>query len=416
MNKYFMIVIVGICMSLSCRKVTDSPLRTSIQMTDTAGSLIQALDSSSCHLFDQAFHRAALDTALLSNGAYTMLAPTDSAMEAAGLTSQVIGALSVDSLMKIVRYHITHGAYSDVALLTAPASVQAPTLLVNITLDTVLGDLEYQQNVYLKENTVLYANGEPVGTGAPGIQAYNGYLYTINKVLTAPSQSVWQIISTDPRLDMYTTALRIDDSLYIAMQKSEPYYPATMPYACDSSLFSKIIYSNVSNNTVSLNQPTVFAPTDSAFYAAGFHSVADIRAYALSTPLGNSGWNSTYEYIVMNDIPMDSILYAHIILNQNNDNPAISLVLYNDLQFSPLLNEGLTNSNTYQFLNYALYWEYFQTYPLNYSVSNNIPYIQWNPAVPAIPLLPNTDPLHPRHYLATNGAVYLVNQLFTSPN
>lgn len=413
MKKHILIVILVLLVSASCTKVTDTPLRTSLPLTDTVGSLTKALDNSPCHLFDSAFHKVDMDTALKLNAEYTILAPTDSAMMAAGYTAQVIGSLSVDSLFTLVRYHITYGGYSDASLTSALSNVQAPTLLQRYTTDSILGDFDYQQNVYLKENTVLYANGESVGTGTPSILATNGYLLTINKVLNPPTQTVWSIITSDPRLDMYVAALRIDDSIFLAYQINNFYEIPPLLYD-DSILFNSLNYTNENPNSIQPNLLTVFAPTDSAFYAAGFQTVQDIRNYALSQPI-QGVYNALGQYIVA-DIPMDSILYAHVAYNQYNQDPISIDILYNDFLYSPLINQGFPNTDTYQMLYRYLYMEYFQPNPLYYSVQNGVPFVQWNTSLPGAALLPNTNPTRPNHTVATNGVVYVVNKLFTSPN
>lgn len=401
--------------AVSCTKVTDAPIRTSHPMTDAAGDLVRALDSSNCHLFDMAFHRAGMDTVLSALSGYTILAPSDSAMTAAGLTAQVIGTLSTDSVARLVRYHITAGFYNDTTLAAAQANIQVATLRQDIFTDTVKGDVVYQQEVYLREyDNALYINGEFAQANAHPVSAFNGYLFTIGRVLRAPGQTLWEIIATDPRLSLYRAALRIDDSLALTYEIN--YYQYRPQSLCsDSILFSTILYSSQANSN--LNQPTVFAPTDSAFIAAGFKTVDDIRRYALSAPLADEGISANNQYFVLADVPMDSILYAHILFSNTDDNPMGYLLLYNDLQSSPLVNHGLVNANDYQimrFVNSSLY--YFQPYPLFFSVQNNVPYIQWNPALPPAPVPPDTDPSHPRHYLAMNGALYIIDQLFTSPN
>ncbi|TDW97239.1 fasciclin domain-containing protein [Dinghuibacter silviterrae] len=414
MNRY--ILLSCLLLGVACRKATDYLIQPSHQMHNSAGNLVQVLDSSDCHLFDQAFHRVGLDTTLKTNGGYTIFAPSDSAMTAAGLTSQAIAALPIDSLAQIVRYHVVAGAYSDAALTSAEVSVQAASLRADISLDTLLGDVVYQQNLYIKENGVVYINGEAAGNGMPAVAAFNGYLFTLRKVLAAPRQSLWQIISSDPRLSLYCAALRIDDSLYNAYEKTSPSYPYFNVHYSDSLFFATVNIANPSNSyPENPNLPTVFAPTDSAFRAAGFNSVDDIRQYALSAPIGTGG-PTPNNYTQLVDIPMDSILYAHVIYNANNASPAGYLALYNDLQFSPLVNHGLQNTNSFQILESNFYLFYYQPYPLVFSVQNGVPYIQWNPAISPVPLSPDTDPTHPKHFMARNGALYIIDQLFTSPN
>lgn len=409
--RYIFSALSFLLLASACTKVTDSPLRTSYQMSNPAGNIIQALDSSACHLFDSAFHRAGMASVLQANYGYTIFAPSDSAMTAAGLTAQVIGSLSPDSLAKIVRFHITAGTYSDTTLTAAQVSVQAATLRQDIATDTVKGDIVFQQNLYLKEVNydVLYINGDPAASGAHPVSTFNGYLFTIGRVLQAPTKTLWQTIASDPRLDLYCAALRIGDSLILAYMYANDPYPQ-QPFGCDSCTFSVINYANQEYSYP--NMSTIFAPTDSAFYEAGFHTVEDIRAYALRSPIVNLGISANYQYYIMGDEPMDSILYAHVINNPNNSDPNGYLVLYNDLLYSPQLNHGLASSNNYQYFARWFGPSYYQQYPLTFSVQGGVPYVQWNPTGPSVPV--PSDPSG--HFLTTNGSIYLVNHLFTTPN
>lgn len=399
--------------AVSCRKLPDYPLRSSIQKTDSAGTIAQALDSSACHLFDQAFHRSGLDSSLVPPSEYTIFAPTDSAMTAAGFTASVIAGLSPDSLARLVKYHIVSGAYTDATLSEALFNVQANSIRQDISVDTVVGDLIYQQNLYLaEENGMVYINGEARGTGVPAVAAYNGDLFTIRQVLQAPGQSLWNLIAADPRLTLFYAALQIDDSLMVAFQAGDYYQ-----HLCDSVLLSNIIYTNGNNQGIVQNLPTVLAPTNAAFQAAGFNTVADLRNFALRSPMSEGGVMPNNNFYYLNDNPLDSILYAHFLYVNTSVNASALLLLYNDFLFSPGINNGILNTDVYQPLSRNTYAEYLQPYPLTFSNRGGEAYVQWNPAVPPAPIPPETPPSQPpTHYLAENGALYIVDQLFTSPN
>ncbi len=101
MNKlsilFLTLLLAGLFAGMSaCNKAIDEPLRSqSNGVKDTTSDVRAVLAASPYHLFNQAYSRLGLDS---SFGLYTIFAPTDSVMQAAGLTSAVIAALSTPAL------------------------------------------------------------------------------------------------------------------------------------------------------------------------------------------------------------------------------------------------------------------------------------------------------------------------------
>src|ERR1700759_4615808 len=120
----FLAAIIGL--AGACTRAIDEPLRSVKNNTpDTTTNIQAVLAASPFHLFNQAYNRLALDS---SFSYYTIFAPTDAVMQAAGLTASVIDTLSRDSLYKIIAYHVAQGSFSDSLLASLPTALRVPTM------------------------------------------------------------------------------------------------------------------------------------------------------------------------------------------------------------------------------------------------------------------------------------------------
>src|SRR6202012_5509893 len=123
--------VLGLWMAQSCTKVVNvAPLRVPDNSGDTTHDVRKMLDSvPQFSIFAYACSKAGITSGLQPNAFYTLFVPTDSAMQAAGLSRSGIDQLSADSLAKIIRYHITYGSLADTVLNNALVSVQQFCLL-----------------------------------------------------------------------------------------------------------------------------------------------------------------------------------------------------------------------------------------------------------------------------------------------
>jgi uncharacterized surface protein with fasciclin (FAS1) repeats len=366
---------------------------------DTVRDVQHILDSvPGFSLFAMAAERGEVDTLLDPGTFYTLFVPTDSAMQAAGMNAQAITAMPVDSLGKWVQYHITYGNSSTAALTNTPVSAQ----LFGLRQDyESVGNTYYvfQYSLYVKESNVLYINGIASNTGDSPIQASNGYLYPVHRVLQAPVQTVFSIIANRPELSMYYFAIQIMDSITQAVNNGS-YQPNE-----DSIVFSNIQYVEAAggrNPNISPVLPTVFAPTNTAFQQAGFSSTDDIRNYALSALPGYAIINNQQVYVYD---PLDSVLKSQYLYNAGqveNGATFASLLCYNDLAGYSGINNNVLNVNN--FLS--------NPFPLQFSGSGGVLNIKWTPAQPVVSLPYDSS----SSFLAVNGVIYECDQLFYPHN
>jgi uncharacterized surface protein with fasciclin (FAS1) repeats len=392
--RFFLLLLTGVLgMLAGCKRTLDAPIPAASGIVwDSSGSIRTKLASPacSCSLFNQALIKAGMDSPFLY---YTVMVPSDSAMMAAGLTPAVINSLSPDSLQKIVGYHLVLGLYGDSSVLdndtlTAllPSLRRDPSSVPEGAGQAGFAPVYYQQNLYIWNRGALYINGIASGAGKP-VKASNGWIYPVNRVLFAPSRSVWDLLQSRPELSLYVAAIRLTDSINT--------YNYVYGQVYDSALFSNVYVHGVPNYPYPvLTNVTVLAPTNDAFAQAGFHTVDDLRSLALRSLPGGGGFDG-----------LDSVLKEHYLFESVS--PPL---FYQDFLYSPVINNGIYNTNNWYMSLYQSNPSAPPVYP-QFSGSNGNVSVQWNPlAAPAL-LSAGTTPL-----MATNGVIYEIGQLFYPHN
>jgi uncharacterized surface protein with fasciclin (FAS1) repeats len=202
-------------------------------------SLFQIAEKeSNLTIFTAAAKRVGLEQDLKVLGSYTVVAPTDAAFAAAGITAASVGTLPIDVLRAVLRNHMLSGRILSTDLAPGPNAVY-------ITLQReVLNCSFYNNNYFLNAKRVNKTN----------IRSLNGILHTIDGVLMPPLNTLSATAAANPNLSFFVAAV------------------------------------NRAGLTAALNASTtlltVFAPTNAAFIAAGFPDIAAIDA-ADPVTLGN---------------------------------------------------------------------------------------------------------------------------------
>ena len=211
----------------SCKKNSSTPTGQSI--TDVVAG------NADLSYLSAAITTAGLSSTFSSAGAYTMFAPTNEAFQAAGYaTIDAVNAADPNVLSDILQYHTLNKIIKAMDLPTGPDSAAE-------TLNT--------DSVYLTNNNKgIFINGTTLLTGdAP---ATNGLVHTIGKLLTPPVGNIIATIEVNPDLTFLVAAIQRasegSTDLFSILEGDGPY--------------------------------TLFAPTNEAFIAAGYATIADIQA------------------------------------------------------------------------------------------------------------------------------------------
>ncbi|WP_374445054.1 fasciclin domain-containing protein [Epilithonimonas sp.] len=232
MKNYLKLILGLFALSIFIFSCDDNDDDTMMQSEKSIAALVT--DTPNLSLLKTAVVRAGLVETLSASGTFTVFAPTNEAFAAAGLgTEAAINAVPVETLKNILLYHVLSQKY--------PAA--------NIPSGTTELTTASNSKVYVtKKSTGVYVNGSTMVTTAD-INASNGVVHIINKVLMPPSQNIVELAQGNPNLT---------------------YLVAAVTRASQGS-------TNVGAVLSTTNGLTVFAPTNQAFIDAGFTTIASIQ-------------------------------------------------------------------------------------------------------------------------------------------
>ena len=214
----FLIVTMAV-ITISCKKDENKPAG-----PDNIATIVSKNPDFS--ILNTAITRAGLGAAL-SGGTLTVFAPDNAAFAASGLTAAAVINLPVASLDSILKYHV---------LTTEVGSSSVP---VSDAVTTFLGT-----KLFASRNTNgVFTNGIKVKTA--DVDASNGVIHVISKVLFPPTKNIAQIVAGDTSFSL---------------------------------LLAAVTKAGLAGAVSGPGKFTVFAPTNAAFRAAGFSTVADINA------------------------------------------------------------------------------------------------------------------------------------------
>jgi len=177
-----------------------------------------------------AVEKAGIGSAL-SSGTLTVFAPDNAAFAAAGITASTLQSLTVAQVADILTYHVlsVRVGSSDVPVSDAVVTLQGKKIFAS------------------RNANGVFVNGIKVKSA--DVAASNGVIHVIENVLIPPTQTIQQIAAGNPNLSLLVAAVSKAGLLNAI--------------GADGKL-------------------TVFAPTNAAFNAAGFNTVADINAASTS--------------------------------------------------------------------------------------------------------------------------------------
>ncbi len=186
-------------------------------------------------LLKTALVRADLASVLDGTGTFTVFAPNNEAFAAAGLETEAkINAVPVATLKSILLYHVLGQKVVSSAIATAN-NTAVPSLA--------------EKNVFVTKNTAgVFINGAKVLQA--DVNASNGVIHVINTVLMPPSGNIVQTAQGN----------------------------ANFTYLVAAVLRASEGTTNVAQVLSGAGPLTVFAPTNQAFIAAGFPTIASIQA------------------------------------------------------------------------------------------------------------------------------------------
>ncbi|MEC3877880.1 fasciclin domain-containing protein [Chryseobacterium salviniae] len=232
MKNYLKVMFSFLALSLVVISCDDNDDDEMTQMDKNIATLVS--ERSDLSLLRAAVTRAGLGATLSESGSFTVFAPTNDAFTSAGLGSEAaINAVPVETLKNILLYHVFTQKY-------AASGIPSGT--------TELTTASNSKAYVSKKSNGVYINGAMVTTA--DVNASNGVIHVINKVLMPPAGNIVQVAQGNSNLSFLVAAV---------VRASEG-------------------STNVASVLSTTNGLTVFAPTNQAFINAGFTSIASIQA------------------------------------------------------------------------------------------------------------------------------------------
>jgi uncharacterized surface protein with fasciclin (FAS1) repeats len=222
---------MGACTDKDADKIPAPQTVTNIVLANSDFSILRA-----------AVQHAGLADAL-RGGTLTVFAPNNAAFQASGFAdAAAVTALPAATVKSVLQYHVL-GSTISASQIAVGTNTAVPTL--------------EGVNVFVSKPTAssgVSVNNAQVVTA--DVQAANGVIHVINRVLMPPSQNLLQVAQGNPNFTYLVAA-------------------ATRAAASNPAVVAAL--------TSTTDAYTVFAPTNDAFIAAGFPTIAAIQAADAAT-------------------------------------------------------------------------------------------------------------------------------------
>jgi uncharacterized surface protein with fasciclin (FAS1) repeats len=355
MKNYILICLLAI-LFWGCRKegFTPPPQGEKIPYADTLKvSLKEALQQSTAQRFYKAWQRSHLPHILdsLNDGKtmFTILAPSDAALENGGYTAAGLQTMDIRELDSLLMFYVLRQRISKEDLSNRSDDLLALSLLNKpgvrmMPLPHAGPGYVYSSKYYYRHylqimNGKMMVNGKAVGTGV-SIPAKDGYIWLLDQVIPRPQKNVLEIITADGRFTLLLGILRETRRVF-----GEIHFETfgVLPEGYEDPLSNDFFYTYrwiveppqpfSSEIDPNITFSTFFLPDDDAFRAAGFNSVADLMAFNRRRGLpyfdfDSYNWKGSF---ATNDL-LDYHLNWGLLANQRNSPfPTNSIVFYNHM-------------------------------------------------------------------------------------
>jgi uncharacterized surface protein with fasciclin (FAS1) repeats len=284
------------------------PEGAAIPHTDITITLKEVLTASPYTLFKAAWERSDMNSIIKAKGnkaPFTLLAPTDAAFIADGLTLDVINKTTPALLDSILLYHtISSGlslddiknrkdSFKGLSLLQNPYLKVAPAAGINGP--TTFDIYSYLQYIKVDDGTLLI-NGKACGKLVP-TEAKDGLLWPIDHVLHKPTKTLMEALQDDGRFGMY---------IELGLQNDALYNELTYGIVVHDFTQGLVLLPYYANYNVTFS--SVYAIPDAVFHAAGFQTVEDVMKLNDRNPLPTVDWDT---YSVVGGLATDTLVSYH---------------------------------------------------------------------------------------------------------
>ena len=261
-----LLLATGAVFLTACNKLELDPVANPQPAQSATPTLAALLDDPSFSILKAAVQKAAtfttppalsiLQQLSVPSLRFTVFAPDDAAFASSGISSPaILAGFTAGLLDTILRYHIVPQVIASSSIPSSFPNFQYPTILNPKPSVSALLRLTTFPSV--RSGVGAWVNNIPII--ATDIQAVNGVLHKVARVIAPPSTPLWSRIATDPDLTYLKAAIERADSGTVATV---------------GTLNTNNLQSVLTEFGPNL---TVFAPSNAAFqavlYAAGYPAV-----------------------------------------------------------------------------------------------------------------------------------------------
>ncbi|WP_316841701.1 fasciclin domain-containing protein [Pedobacter gandavensis] len=304
-NIFTLFLLISILVSCRKQEFMPEPEGDKVPFQEINTSLKEAITASPYAIFKAAWERSNMDAILKIKGAktpLTVLAPSNEAFIADGLTLEKINEMPAALLDSILLYHTLTGNYNPDDFNGREDSFIAKTILENPFLKVKpaisgysLADPYFYIQALKLNGKSLFINGKSAGESAP-IQAKNGVLWPINKVLHKPTKTIYDVLKDDGRFGMYVEL----------NERADAWFQELTSYSIQHDFTEGLVVSTAGDYNIIFN--SIFAITDEAFHQAGFQTVDELLELNNRNPLPYMDWDT---YSVKGAFATDSLMAYH---------------------------------------------------------------------------------------------------------
>jgi uncharacterized surface protein with fasciclin (FAS1) repeats len=305
-----------IVFTLSCTKQGYTPPSEGEKVPYEDGikqTLKESLAESPAKLFYQAWQHSNMDEILKTAGnnksEFTILAPSDEALENGGYNLQKLQSMDRKELDSLLMFYTIRDRITAKQLAEKQDNYIALSLRNRqpIIIGALLGNAQpyyYRHHLQLKDGKT-YVNGKVSGSGKLTL-AKDGSILYLDQLIARPEKTIMQVVESDERFSLLLQILQRTDEQYNQIIKDATGFGGNRtPF---SIRFGWRLGGGRPNQ---LFLTTLFLPTNDAFKAAGFNSLADLEQFNLRRGLPKYIRNSQGSMEMTGDFATDSLLNYH---------------------------------------------------------------------------------------------------------
>ena len=332
LNTYICLLLAILFSACRQEDLQVTPVGKPLAYSGPSKTVRQLMDSAGLTIYKAAWEQVNMDSVIAGKKlqAYTLLAPSDAAFAAAGITAANIGSTPVAVLDTIMLYHTMDTWLS-------PGQLKA--LQGNMTMTSLLTRADFADfrsySPYICYQFLGFHEGKLMVNGKPhpltALEGIDGTIYVLDEVQPKPDQDMIDYLQNNPNFTFFMEACRLSDSLYDDMWLNQG-------------------FTDMLTTQQSSPKPiTLLAPTNHAFQQAGINTFDDLRELALRYPVDWPHYNDEWYYVPVYT-SLDSLLMLHKLDFSMAARPQGPVVIFsNDMTDNPsLTNFLITSGGRYQ--------------------------------------------------------------------